>query len=80
MGLRLRLKASFDISIHPPEVQVILRALKKYGLIVADNGTDAAWPSTLDIDGEATIMIYFDVPTDFGATAVKIMGREFSLS
>ena len=39
MGLRLRLKASYDISGFPASVQVILRALKKYGMIVADNGT-----------------------------------------
>ena len=38
MGLRLRLKAGYDISGFPSEVQVILRALKKYGMIVADNG------------------------------------------
>jgi hypothetical protein len=41
MGLRVRLKASYDISGFPVEVQVILRALKKYGMIVADNGS--AW-------------------------------------
>jgi hypothetical protein len=40
MGLRLRLKASFDISGFPPAVQVILRGLKKYGMMVADNGSD----------------------------------------
>lgn len=39
MGLRLRLKASFDISSFPPQDQVILTALKHYGMIVADNGT-----------------------------------------
>lgn len=39
MGLRLRLKASYPISGFPPKVQVILRALKKYGMIVADNGS-----------------------------------------
>jgi hypothetical protein len=39
MGLRLRLKASFDISGFHPQVQVILRALKRYGMIVADNGS-----------------------------------------
>ena len=38
MGLRIRLKANYDISGFPPEVQVILRAQKKYGMIVADNG------------------------------------------
>ncbi len=40
MGQRFRLKASFDISPYPAEVQVILRALKKYGLILADNGSN----------------------------------------
>ena len=39
MGLRLRLKASFDISVYPADDQVILTAMKKYGLILADNGS-----------------------------------------
>jgi hypothetical protein len=41
MGQRFRLKASFNISGYSPSVQVILRAMKKYGLILADNGS--AW-------------------------------------
>ena len=41
MGERFRLKASFDISPFPADVQVILRAMKKYGIILADNGS--AW-------------------------------------
>lgn len=40
MGMRVRLKASFDLSGYPPSAQVILRALKKYGMFVADNGSD----------------------------------------
>ncbi|WP_246066892.1 stalk domain-containing protein [Paenibacillus koleovorans] len=39
MGLRLRLKADFDISGYSPTNQAILRALQKYGMIVADNGS-----------------------------------------
>src|SRR5690242_19549950 len=39
MGMRLRLKASFDISVFPADDQVILTALKKYGMILADNGS-----------------------------------------
>jgi hypothetical protein len=39
MGLRLRLKASFDISSYPADDQVILTCLKTYGLILADNGS-----------------------------------------
>ena len=40
MGVRLRLKADFDISPFPAPVQVILRAMKKYGLVVTDTGSD----------------------------------------
>ena len=39
MGTRLRLKASFDISIFSAANQVILTALKQYGMILADNGS-----------------------------------------
>jgi len=39
MGMRIRLKASYDISGFPPQSQVILAALKKYGMIMADNGS-----------------------------------------
>lgn len=38
MGMRVRLKADYDISSYPESVQVILRGLKKYGMILADNG------------------------------------------
>ena len=40
MGMRVRLKASVNISGYSQAVQVILRALKKYGMIVADNGSN----------------------------------------
>jgi hypothetical protein len=40
MGLRLRMKADYDISGFSPEVQVILTALKTYGMFLADNGSD----------------------------------------
>jgi hypothetical protein len=38
LGVRVRLKANYDISGFDPVVQVFLRAFKKYGLILADNG------------------------------------------
>ena len=55
MGQRFRLKASFDISGYSPQVQVILRAMKKYGIILADNGSswfisgapDERWNNTM---------------------------------
>ena len=39
MGARFRLKASFNISGYSPSMQVILTALKKYGMFLADNGS-----------------------------------------
>lgn len=51
MGLRVRLKASYNISGFTREARVVLNALKKYGMMVADNGsnwfitgaTDSRW-------------------------------------
>jgi hypothetical protein len=40
MGQRLRLKASFDASAYPRQSRIVLQALKEYGMIVADNGSD----------------------------------------
>ena len=40
MGLRLRLKSGYDLSRFSRQSRTILRALKTYGLIVADNGSD----------------------------------------
>lgn len=47
-GMRFRLKASFDISSYPPQSRVILAALKKYGMIVADNGSNMYISGTPD--------------------------------
>lgn len=54
MGMRVRLKASFDVTTFPTEVQVILRAMQKYGMMLADNGSgwyvsgapDSRWSDT----------------------------------
>jgi hypothetical protein len=40
MGLRVRLKASFDISGFPRQSRIVLAALKRYGMLVADNGSN----------------------------------------
>jgi len=39
MGLRVRLKASFDTSGFPPQARAVLATLKRYGMILADNGS-----------------------------------------
>jgi hypothetical protein len=40
MGMRVRLKASFDVSGFPPQARVVLVALQRYGMFLADNGSD----------------------------------------
>ena len=55
MGARFRLRAGFPISSYRPDTQVVLRAMKRYGLVLADNGSpwyfqgaqSTAWPSGL---------------------------------
>ena len=64
MGARFRLRADFDLSPFPPEIQVILRAMQRYGIILADNGSnwfisgapDERWDN--DALGEAFDMVY----------------------
>ena len=56
MGARFRLKASFDITRFTPATRIILTALKKYGMMLADNGSswyiqgagDPRWPDLAD--------------------------------
>jgi len=58
MGARFRLKASYPLSSYRPDTQVVLRAMKQYGLILADNGSpwyfqgisDWRWPAALIAD------------------------------
>jgi len=40
MGMRVRLKADFDIAGFPRQARIVLQAMKTYGMIVADNGSD----------------------------------------
>ncbi len=72
MGLRLRMKASFDTSRFSGPSLVIMTAMKKYGIILADNGSD--W----FISGESNDawVPYMDqLVTDFG----KIHGSDFEV-
>ena len=40
MGLRVRLKAAFDVRPFPRQARIVLIALKRYGMLLADNGSD----------------------------------------
>ncbi len=54
MGERLRLRKDFDVSGFSPEVQAILKGLKKYGMFVADNGID--WAISVAPDPRIPVM------------------------
>ncbi len=56
MGARLRLKASVDLSIHPEPVRKIFQAMKTYGLIVADNGSDLYVTGTYDTSWDNDVL------------------------
>jgi hypothetical protein len=47
-GRRFRLKAGFDASTFSPAARVVIHAMKRYGLIVADNGSDWYFQGTVD--------------------------------
>ena len=49
MGLRVRLKKGFVVSGFSPRMQVILRAMKRYGMILADNGSPWYFSGTSDV-------------------------------
>ena len=63
MGLRLRLKASFNVSSFSGPTKVILVAMQQYGLILADNGSD--WYVSGDSD-DAWTPLMDQISTDFG--------------
>lgn len=54
MGERFRLRADYDISKHSPEVQAILKGLKKYGMIMADNGIE--WGMSCSADERIPVL------------------------
>jgi hypothetical protein len=55
MGARFRLKASFPVAGYRADTRTVLRAMKRYGLVLADNGSpwffqgtaDDRWPGRL---------------------------------
>jgi hypothetical protein len=45
---RFRLRAGYDIGVYSARAQIVLRAMKRYGMIVADNGSDWYFQGTVD--------------------------------
>jgi hypothetical protein len=66
MGMRMRLKAGFDVSAYSAMNQVILNSLKKYGMIMADNGSNmylSGAPMTAGTTTISTLSVKFRLPT-----------------
>ena len=70
MGLRVRLKASFDLSGFTGPASVILTAMKQYGLILADNGSN--WYVTGDSDDAWSPLM-----NDIGQAFSQVHGSDF---
>jgi len=56
MGARLRLKAAKDLTGFRPEIRKIFRAMQRYGLIVADNGSDLYVSGTYDTRWDNSVL------------------------
>jgi hypothetical protein len=74
MGARFRLKASFDISPFPPEMQILLRAMQQYGLILADNGSDWYVTGAPDAHWDNDMLHLLDNITGDDFEAVDVTG------
>jgi len=75
MGARFRLKASYDISGFPAELQVILQAMKTFGIILADNGSDWYVSGVPDERWDNELLHQLDILTgdDFEAVDASVL-------
>lgn len=75
MGARFRLKADFDISGFPHEMQVLLQAMKTYGIVLADNGSNWYVSGAPDERWDNDMLHLLDVLTgaDFEAVDTSVL-------
>ncbi len=74
MGQRFRLKADYDISGFDPQLQVILTAMQRYGIILADNGGDWYVSGAPDERWDNDLLHDLDVLTGADFEAVDVSG------
>ena len=74
MGLRVRLKASYDTSGFSPQARVIAEALKRYGMILADNGSPWYISGMSDPHFDDDVMHELDVITGRDLEVVDTTG------
>ena len=75
MGARFRLKSDYDISGFPSEMQVLLQAMKTYGIILADNGSNWYVGGAPDERWDNDMLHLLDVLTgdDFEAVDTSVL-------
>ncbi len=75
MGARFRLKADYDISGFPPEMQILLQAMKEYGIVLADNGSNWYVNGAPDERWDNDMLHLLDVLTgnDFEAVDTSVL-------
>lgn len=75
MGARFRLKAGYDITGYPPELQILLQTFKTYGIVLADNGADWYVSGAPDERWEDDMLHLLDVLTgnDFEAVDTSLI-------
>jgi len=75
MGARFRLKADYDISGFPPEMQILLQAFKSYGIVLADNGSNWYVSGAPDERWDNDMLHLLDVLSgnDFEAVDTSVM-------
>ena len=74
MGARFRLKADYDISGFPPEMHVLLQAMKEYGIVLADNGSNWYVSGAPDERWDNDMLHLLDVLTGNDFEAVDTSG------
>ena len=72
MGTRFRLKSGFDMSGFDPQVQVILLAMQRYGIILADNGSSWYVSGSPDERWDNDILHQLDALTGYDFEAVDV--------
>jgi hypothetical protein len=75
MGARFRLKADYDITGFPPEMQILLLAMKEYGIVLADNGSNWYVSGAPDERWDNDMLHLLDVLTgnDFEAVDTSVL-------
>jgi hypothetical protein len=81
MGARFRLKAGYDISGFPYEIQIILQTMKTYGIVLADNGASWSVSGAPDERWDNDMLHLLDVLTgnDFEAVDASVMMMDIDL-